>query len=363
MAFLATYRDGKTAQGHAAEVRFEGMRLVIEVPDGLRLFWPAADVRDADPPEATRPGIRLCRVGTEERLTLLDAEAAKAIRAFCPNLKGRRGEGHAVWKPVLLWGSAAIASVALLFWIFLPALAGIIAESIPPDMAHRFGARLVPQIAEVLGTGTNGKGGICGDTKRHKALAALTNRVRPSYSERPVPIRVWVVRVPMANAVALPGGHIMVFSGLLEFVESGDELAGVLAHEIGHVILRHPIRITLERATVSAFFGLFFGDITGGTVLAGVASTLLGSAYSRDMEREADELGIALMRENNLDPRALQSFFERLKKRDGDVAGVLKFFSTHPALAERVDAIGSSPQRIEPIHPNHWDRVRHICNN
>ncbi len=360
MAFLASYMDGRSARERLATVLLEQRRVIVELDDGRRLFWPAADVRDADPPEATRPGIRLCRVGTEERLSLPEAEAAKAIRAFCPNLKGRRGEGHTAWKPILLWGSAAVFSVALLFWVFLPALAGAIATSIPPDTAHRFGGRLVPEIAEVFGA-HSGSTKPCGDSETNAALAALTDRLRPASTEIPVPLRVWVVRAPMVNAVALPGGHVVVFSGLLDFVESGDELAGVLAHEIGHVILRHPIRITVERATVSAFFGLFFGDITGGTMLAGVASALLGNAYSRDMEREADELGTDLMRENALDPRALGSFFERMKKRYGKLEEMMGFFSTHPSTAERAAAIGETPDRVRPIDPGQWEAVRNIC--
>ena len=361
MAFRASYMDGRSARERPATVDLEKQRLIVELDSGLRFSWSAADVRDADPPEATRPGIRLCRVGTEERLSFPEDEAAKAVRAFCPNLHGRSGEGHAVWKPILKWGSAAVVSLALLFWVGLPLLAGAIAHSIPPDTAHRFGGRLVPQIAEVLGAHAGGKGQMCGDSESNAALAALTDRLRPVSTEIPVPLRVWVVKAPMVNALALPGGHVVVFSGLLDFVESGDELAGVLAHEIGHVILRHPIRITVEKATISAFFGLFFGDITGGTMLAGVASALLGNAYSRDMEREADALGTDLMRENALDPKALAAFFERMKKRHGEAEDMMAFFSTHPTSAERAAAVGETPDRVRPIDPKQWEAVRTLC--
>jgi Zn-dependent protease with chaperone function len=322
--------------------------------------WPAAEVRDADPPEAARPGLRLRRLGSDERLGVEDANAATAIRALCPDLAKGEGGGRALWRPVLLWSGAAVAVVGLFFWLVLPALAGLIAEAIPGDVEHRFGARLVSGIADAVGRRTGEGTAICGDSGGDVRLQALMDRVRPP-ADGMVPLRVWVVRSPMVNAVALPGGHIVVFSGLLGFVQSGDELAGVLAHEIGHVMLRHPTRIAIERATVSAFFGLFFGDIAGGTVLGGVGSLLLGNAYSRDMERAADDLGVDILSRNGLDPRALARFFERLSTQYKDQERLLTFFSTHPPSDERAAAIDAAPAGARPVDAEVWMAVRRIC--
>ncbi|MBE0532174.1 MAG: M48 family metallopeptidase [Rhodospirillales bacterium] len=361
MRFAATYRDGVSAQGRPAVLFAEGRDLVIELEGGRRVRWPAAEVRDADPPEAARPGLRLRRLGSDERLSVADDEATAAIRAACPDLARGDGSGRALWRPILLWGSAAVTVVSLFFWLVLPALAGLIAEAIPGDVEHRFGARLVTGIADAVGRPSGKSPAICGDSDNYYRLQMVLDRVRPTAADGAVPLRIWVVRSPLVNAVALPGGHIVVFSGLLGFVQSGDELAGVLAHEIGHVMMRHPTRIAIERATVSAFFGLFFGDIAGGTVLGGVGSLLLGNAYSRDMERAADELGVDILRRNGLDPRALARFFERLSAEYKDQELLLGFFSTHPPSAERAAAIDSPPTEIRPIDPEHWRSVRRMC--
>lgn len=360
MRIAATYRDGLSAAAHPAVVEADGRSLVIELEGGRRVRWPLAAVRDADPPEAARPGLRLRRLGSDERLGIEDANAATVLRALCPNLAKGEGDGHALWRPVLLWSGAAVAVVGLFFWLVLPALAGLIAEAIPGDLEHRFGARLVPAIADAVGRRAGKGTAICGDSDGDARLRALMERVRPP-AEGAIPLRLWVVRSPMVNAVALPGGHIVVFSGLLGFALSGDELAGVLAHEIGHVMMRHPTRIAIERATVSAFFGLFFGDIAGGTVLGGVGSLLLGNAYSRDMERAADGLGVDILGRSGLDPGALARFFERLSLQYKGQELLLAFFSTHPPSDQRAAAIGAAPAGSRPVDAEVWMAVRKIC--
>lgn len=360
MHVAATYRDGISAEAHPVVVEADGRSLVIELAGGRRVRWPLSAVRDADPPEAAGPGLRLRRLGSDERLGVEDAEAATAIRTLCPNLAKGEGDGHALWRPILLWGGAAVAVVGLFFWLVLPALAGLIAEAIPGEVEQRFGARLVPAIADAVGRRANGRTAICGDSEGDARLRALMERVRPP-ADGMVPLRLWVMRSPMVNAVALPGGHIVVFSGLLGFAQSGDELAGVLAHEIGHAMMRHPTRIAIERATASAFFGLFFGDVAGGAVLGGVGSLLLGNAYSRDMERAADERGVDILGRNGLDPRALARFFERLSVQYKDQERLLAFLSTHPPSDERAAAIGAAPAATRPVDAEVWMAIRRIC--
>lgn len=361
MRFAATYRDGLSAEAHAAAVFGDGHDLVIELADGRRLRWRSDKVRNADPPEAVRPNLRLRRLDGDERLTVDDPAAIGAIRAFCPNLTKGDGSGRALWRPILLWGGAAVAVAVLFFWLVLPVAAGLIAEAIPRDLEYRFGARLVSGIADAVGRKAGDSPAICGDSASDAGLGGLLGRLPPAAADGKIPLRVWAVRSKLANAVALPGGQIVVFSGLFDFVQSGDELAGVLAHEIGHVILRHPTRIAIEKATVSAFFGLFFGDVAGGTVLAGVGTALLGNAYSRDMERAADDLGVAILRRSDLDPQALARFFERVSAKQGDAERLLGFLSSHPPSAERAAAIEAAPGTVRPIDPEQWRAIRQIC--
>lgn len=140
-----------------------------------------------------------------------------------------------------------------------------------------------------------------------------------------------------ANALALPGGQVIVTDEMVTLAESPAMLAGVLAHEIGHVEHRHGIRRLGRAAGLSAVVMLMTGDVTSMTHDIGVVGAgLLDRSYSRGFEREADARGIALMRHAGKDPESLAVLLERLEapaKGDDDWASWL---STHPSTAERV---------------------------
>ena len=121
----------------------------------------------------------------------------------------------------------------------------------------------------------------------------------------PIPLDTKVVRRSEANAIALPGGHIYVFDGLVEKSESADELAGVIAHEIGHVAHRDGTRSILQSAGLSFLFGMLLGDFVGGGAVVIGARAVLQSSYSRDVEGAADRYGVDLMSRAGGDPRAL----------------------------------------------------------
>jgi predicted Zn-dependent protease len=149
------------------------------------------------------------------------------------------------------------------------------------------------------------------------------------------------------NAFALPGGFVYVTRGLLAPANSEDELAGVMGHEIGHVVARHSVR-QIEAATP---FSILFGvpsAIVGivspalGGILGGVgklASGLVLAPYSRDQEREADQIGIQLAARAGWDPAGLPSMLHTLERGEALAGGDpsrIGFFANHPATPERV---------------------------
>jgi predicted Zn-dependent protease len=149
------------------------------------------------------------------------------------------------------------------------------------------------------------------------------------------------------NAFALPGGFVYVTRGLLALANSEDELAGVIGHEIGHVVARHSVR-QIEAATpFSILFGIpsaivgivspALGGIVGG--VGKLASGLVLAPYSRDQEREADQIGIQLAARAGWDPAGLPSLLNTLEREEalagGDPSRV-SFFANHPATPERV---------------------------
>ena len=144
------------------------------------------------------------------------------------------------------------------------------------------------------------------------------------------------------NAFAMPGGYVVVYTGLLKKVQRKEQLAGVLAHEIAHVTERHALNNIVSSLGVSVLVSAVIGDSsTLESVLAGSSEMLLGQKFSRDAETEADDVAWETLVRSNLDPRGLREFFEILQKEEekllgGLMKGALSWLSTHPATEERI---------------------------
>ncbi|SMH56274.1 M48 family metalloprotease [Azospirillum agricola] len=172
-----------------------------------------------------------------------------------------------------------------------------------------------------------------------RRLAATTERARDPWT-------FTVLDSEVVNAFALPGGYIYVTRGLLALAKDEAEVAGVLAHEIGHVTAHHSAqRQTRETIAglLAAGAGLLFGDETVAQ-LAGLGGTALVASYSREQETEADELGVATLERAGYDPFAMATFLETLR-RDSQYAGLREgrrtdggfdFFASHPQTEDRV---------------------------
>ena len=156
-----------------------------------------------------------------------------------------------------------------------------------------------------------------------------------------------VVDAPEINAFALPGGFIYVHRGLIEAADSESELAGVLGHEIGHVVARHGVDQMQRAQIASVGLGVFeslLGRGRAATIGNLAADFVAGGAFmkfSRDAEREADHLGARNVADAGLAPRGMLTFFENLDaRRERDPNAVERFFSSHPSPAERIENLG-----------------------
>ena len=145
-----------------------------------------------------------------------------------------------------------------------------------------------------------------------------------------------------ANAFALPGGTIVLTDQLVELAANDEEILAVLAHELGHVAERHPMRQLLQSSVVGLAMTWYFGDIS--SLLAAAPTLLLESSYSRDFERRADRFSVDTMRANGIAPTRLADILEKLegahhgavKKDDQQSSGLSRYFASHPETAERI---------------------------
>lgn len=163
---------------------------------------------------------------------------------------------------------------------------------------------------------------------------------------------------PEVNAFAMPGGHVVVYTGLLRAADSAEELAGVLAHEAQHVELRHALKNLIHDLGWRAVLSVALGDLGGG-VWADMAHRLGTLKYNRDLEREADRKGLEALLRAGIAPRGMLSFFEKLAARQ---EGTIALLSTHPAGAERLEdlrrGVGSYDRYAFRPLPYDWREIR-----
>jgi Zn-dependent protease with chaperone function len=151
------------------------------------------------------------------------------------------------------------------------------------------------------------------------------------------PIRVTVVKDSIVNAFALPGGHLVVYTGIIKKLENPEELIALLSHEASHVNQRHSLKSILSRLTSSFIISLFTKDISGlSRGLIDNVNMLRVLSYSRELETEADNEGMKLMLRNKVNPIGMKFLMEDLQKLHNDIPHDISFLSTHPLTEERI---------------------------
>ncbi len=153
-----------------------------------------------------------------------------------------------------------------------------------------------------------------------------------------------VVDDDAVNAFALPGGFVTVNMGLLRSAKSGEEVAGVIAHELAHVTLRHGTRRILRGLGSMALLSVLFGgtDIEAPASLIG---GLVNTAYDRDQEAEADSVGLQTLHRAGIDPRGMATFFRRIAEQNPQ-PGALNVLSTHPDPGDRATKAAEAAQQF-----------------
>ena len=192
-------------------------------------------------------------------------------------------------------------------------------------------------------------------------MAELTERFA-AQADLPYPLTVRVVNSSIINAFTLPGGHILLFDGLLKFADSPEEVAGVLAHEIGHAQRRHPMEVFVKNVGSATLIGFLLGDITGGSVIAAAVQFTATAAYTREAEREADADAVALLNGAGIDGSGLIDFFERLRAMEDNLPDILALINTHPASGDRSDFVrdNTTANGLALLAPQ-WQALKDIC--
>lgn len=330
--------------------------------------WPLADIRRLRD-QAAPEGMALKQLGLANlaRLYISDAETTRLLLARCaaPLRKERpikRGK-------ILLWSLAAMASVALILFVLIPSLADQMASRLPPAGERALGETTFEQIRNALSDDPVLPLDTCESTVGLAALNAMAARITAGIA-LDHPLQFHVLDDPMVNAFALPGGIVVFFRGMLEATESPDELASVMAHEIGHVMSHDPTRHALRSAGSIGILGLLLGDFAGGAVVLLLTEKLIAANYSQSAELAADAFGLRRLEAAQIDPEAMALMFTRLQHAEGSdtedaTASYLRYFLSHPLTQDRIAIVRQEAvdagETTPSLTQDQWQALKTIC--
>lgn len=317
--------------------------------DGLRLV----------PDQARDDALVLAHLGSgDARLILRDRDAIRALLTACPRLPDLNNSTGFLPK-LLALGAAALAAVAAILFVMIPFMADRGTDLISPEAEVEFGRASYEQLASAMGLRECKS--LEGDAALMQMQARLTEGLDLAY-----PLQVRVVNDPTVNAFALPGGQIAINRGLIDAAETPEEVAAVLAHEIGHVVNRDSTRAALRSIGSFGIVGLVFGDALGTSAAAGITQQMISSSYSREAEIAADAFAHRQMIRAGLRPSALGDMFLRMQAQGlGQDRGVFRAIASHPEFQDRIAAAraaDSGPATgTAVIGAARWQALQGIC--
>ncbi|MBL19971.1 MAG: hypothetical protein CMC82_09180 [Flavobacteriaceae bacterium] len=165
---------------------------------------------------------------------------------------------------------------------------------------------------------------------------AVSKRLQEQIPTSEYDYNITILDNPQINAFTIPGGNIYVFSGLISFCDSPEQLAAVLAHEMGHVEKRHTVDRLAQEFGLSVLFSIMTGGDT--VLLSDLYQTLISSGFSRSNEKEADQFALNLLEDASISPKSIASFFRKLNRENLAYDDKIELVMTHPHNNSRIKA-------------------------
>jgi Zn-dependent protease with chaperone function len=348
----AIYFDGRSSRRHAVTLGFYD-RLEVSADDQTLAMWSYPDIRRADSPSGT---LRLTCLTAPvlARLEIRDAAVAAELLCRCTRLDedfpDRRGIARIVG-----WSIAAAVSIVSVIWFGVPLAADRLTPLVPQALERRLGAVADGQLRTLFG------GKVCDNAAGQAAFTRLVNALREAAGLDTL-IQTAVLATPVPNAFALPGGKVYLFNGLLARAQNPDEIAGILAHELGHLRHRDSTRNLIYNGGTSFLIGLLFGDITGSSALIFASRSIVTASYTREAEQNADTFSIDVMHRLGRPTKPMGELLFRVTGKEGDKS--LSFLANHPLTEDRLARMSSEdrpPSGPPLLSAEEWASLKAIC--
>jgi Zn-dependent protease with chaperone function len=356
----AIYFDGLSSRRRTVAVAFKEQLEIsrdgfspVSSPASSLASWAYSDIRRVD----GGPGIlRVTCLSAPSlaRLEIRDAAVAAELVSRCTQL-GENGLDRRGIAKIVGWSLAATISIVLVVLFAIPLAADRLTPLVPKAFERRLGDAADLQVKTMFGDR------ICNEAAGQAAFSKLVDTLRKS-ADMDFQVESSVLSTPIPNAFALPGGKVYLLNGLLAKAENPDEIAGVLAHELGHVKHRDGVRELIYNSGTSFLIGLLFGDVTGSSAVIITSRSLVTSSYSRDAEQNADTLSIEVMQKLGRSPKAMGELLFRVTGKEDDKG--LSILASHPMTEDRLkrmsdaDRPASGPPLLTAAE---WSALKSIC--
>ncbi len=311
-------------------IRFESPHGGMEFPlSGVQVEMGGAGHRMVFFKHAQFPG---CSLFTAQKAILKHPELERdpAVVAQCKQGRRRRLLAAAGVLCLLLAIPAGL-------WLAKDPVAGLIARNIPVAWEEALGREVFKDITNRVKT--------VASPEVNAQFGRMLEPLFTAVGSKRYQFKVHIVEDLSLNAFALPGGIVVVHTGLILKADRPEEVLGVLGHELAHVTRQHGMRTLVQRVGLMVMLHSLLGGDAGSAMASG-ADFLLGQKFSRDHEREADDIGMDYLLRAGIDPQGLVTFFEKIQKEQaaklGDMAEFqesLTFLSTHPGTDERIERL------------------------
>lgn len=335
---------GRDASGVEVSFSETGARALA---DGLDLFLPFAEARLT--PGGTDSHMLVLEVGAltlyvtlAEAVAALPAGAPATVREALDRLAAQqRRLGH---RAVLVFIAALAVCVAggLALWRLTDRALARAVDAIPASWEVRLGDASLLALSAGSTPVT--------DARVTAPVQRIVRRLTDHLPGTPYAFSAEVWKKDEVNAFALPGGRIVVYTGLLERADDPEEVAGVLAHEVQHVLLRHGLHSIMASLKWKLALSLLMGDAEGvREQVLEKAGRLALLSYSREAERAADRAGAELLYRAGLAPDGMARFFSKLSSEKIAGTDLLAFLSSHPGHEERVASVRGLVRERGPV--------------
>ena len=355
--FEVIYYSGKNSIANKAILGFYPARWVLTYPDHVTgetvtVLWELDQIHTAQ----VLAGVTLFKYGAfpHQSIEYSNELLNVKIRAHFPTVKFDKTDMFIEtmnFKRIALVISTIVVFVVCSYLYFIPFMAVQVVENLPTSYDEELGEYVFEQMAVGM--------------EVDSFETVLVNEYAQNINfNTTYPIQIHVIKGDVVNAFALPGGHIVVYEGILKKMKHKEELAALLAHEVSHVNHRHSIKTIAKDLSSYLFLSIITSDVNGITsVLVSNADMFNSLTYSRSLEDEADTEGLKILYDNKIDQRGFVYLFETLQAESEGGIGEIELISTHPLTGDRIAKAKAEAEKQKNYTDRNdltltWDKIK-----